>query len=318
MIKNDLISILIPAYNTEKYIDMCLQSVVAQSYKNLEIIIINDGSTDRTKDIIKSYFMIDDRVRYYSQKNQGYGPTCQNMLTRANGKYVAFIDSDDIIDECYIEKLYSAIKQSNSDVSACKICRLNHNAKIKKHRIGRELCITDRKGALRELIYMRKTSTGLACKLFKRNLFNNFIFPISNYSNDYYSAWHVFNNAFRFVFIDYYGYYYVYNQNSVTKRRVFSNDRLLSIKYAEDNARYVQYKYPKLIKACRNRIVIEAIVILRQIDREQNPWIYEECKKRIFAGRLSMIFDPFIRFRTKLILLLSYLIKFRYIYKKFK
>ena len=165
---------------------------------------------------------------------------------------------------------------------------------------------------------MRRTSTGLVCKLFKKRLFKNYIFPKSNYSNDYYSAWHGFIIANKIVFIDYVGYFYLQNQNSVTKRKIFTTERLLSLKYAKDNLVYISNKYPKLIIAAKNRIAIEAIVILRQLDIKNAPDVYKQCKDVILYSRASMLFDGNIRFSTKRVLLASYFINFDKIYKKFK
>lgn len=319
LMNNKLISVIIPAYNTEEFIDKCLQSVVKQIYRNLQIIVVNDGSEDGTEDIILHYARNDKRIEYYKQKNQGYGAACQAALSKARGEYLAFIDGDDIIAADYIKNLNEAISRTGSDIAACKIKQIKkHEEAPKTGVVNHEYFETDQEGGLKELIYMRRTSTGLACKLFKKHLFKNYIFPKSNYSNDYYSAWHGFIMASKIVFLDYVGYFYLQNQNSVTKRKIFTTERLLSIKYAEDNLIYISNKYPKLIKAAKNRIAIEAIVILRQLDVEKAPDIYKKCKDIILRSRVSMLFDGNIRFSTKRVLLMSYFVDFYKIYNRFK
>ena len=159
--------------------------MVKQTYRNLQIIVVNDGSEDGTEDIILRHARNDKRIEYYKQKNQGYGAACQAALSKARGEYLAFIDSDDIIAADYIKNLNEAISRTGSDIAACKIKQIKkHEEAPKTGVVNHEYFETDQEGGLKELIYMRRTSTGLACKLFKKHLFKNYIFPKSNYSND--------------------------------------------------------------------------------------------------------------------------------------
>ena len=98
------ISIIVPIYNAEKYISKCLDSIINQTKKELEIILINDGSTDRTEEIIKKYQ--DKRIRYFKNKNQGIGKTRNFGIDKAKGKYLLFLDSDDFLVENACELLY--------------------------------------------------------------------------------------------------------------------------------------------------------------------------------------------------------------------
>ena len=94
----DLISIIVPVYNVEKYLEQCLESLLNQTYKNIEIIVVNDGSTDQSLDILKKYSFKDNRIKLYSQKNQGISAARNTALEHINGKYVMFVDSDDWIE----------------------------------------------------------------------------------------------------------------------------------------------------------------------------------------------------------------------------
>ena len=108
------ISIIVPSYNAEKYINRCIESLINQTKKELEFIIINDGSTDSTEDRIKSYK--DKRIKYFKNKNQGISKTRNFGIDKAKGKYIMFVDSDDYIEEYACEKLYNKIESDNSDV----------------------------------------------------------------------------------------------------------------------------------------------------------------------------------------------------------
>jgi glycosyltransferase involved in cell wall biosynthesis len=114
----DSISLIIPAYNVEAYIGKCLDSVFSQTYKNLEVIVVNDGSTDNTADVINSY-AFDSRLKYIEQKNAGVSAARNVGIEIATGNYLAFVDSDDYLEKDMYEKLYAACKKNNVDVAIC-------------------------------------------------------------------------------------------------------------------------------------------------------------------------------------------------------
>lgn len=111
---NDLISVIMPAYNVEKYIAKSIESVLSQTYENLELIIINDGSSDGTENIILHYKKMDSRIQYIKQENQGVSVARNNGIDIANGIYISFLDADDLWDNKALEKLYALMK-SNSE-----------------------------------------------------------------------------------------------------------------------------------------------------------------------------------------------------------
>ena len=108
------ISIIVPIYNAEKYLNKCIDSLVNQTKKELEFILVNDGSTDLSEDIIKSYK--DKRIKYFKNKNQGIGKTRNFGIDKATGKYLMFLDSDDYLDINACEKLYNKAIKEKSDL----------------------------------------------------------------------------------------------------------------------------------------------------------------------------------------------------------
>ena len=129
----DKISIIIPAYNSENYIARCIESVINQSYSNLEIIIINDGSKDKSMSILKKYEKKDSRIILIDQKNKGVALTRNRGIEVASGKYLMFIDNDDYIDLDYIKEMHSAIE--NSDIVIGGYKRVNDNKILFKKNI---------------------------------------------------------------------------------------------------------------------------------------------------------------------------------------
>lgn len=119
MKKQDLISIIVPIYNVEDYLGNCIESIVAQTYENLEILLINDGSTDNCEKICLEWCRKDDRILYISKKNETLGPTRNLGIQMARGQYIAFVDADDWIDRSFIQKLYSCVTEEDRDFARC-------------------------------------------------------------------------------------------------------------------------------------------------------------------------------------------------------
>ena len=117
--KNFLISIIIPVYNVEIYIEQCLDSIKKQSYQNFEVIIVNDGSQDNTESICKKIAQSDARFKYFSKENGGVSSARNFGLDNANGHYITFIDGDDWVDPNHLEILIKSITENNSDIAIC-------------------------------------------------------------------------------------------------------------------------------------------------------------------------------------------------------
>jgi len=121
MINNDLISVVVPVYNVEAHLNRCVDSIISQTYKNLEIIIIDDGSTDRSAQICDDYLAVDKRITVVHQENKGLSNARNAGIYRSNGKYISFVDSDDYLDSRFIELLYKSMVSHNADIVVCDI-----------------------------------------------------------------------------------------------------------------------------------------------------------------------------------------------------
>ncbi len=124
------ISVIIPVYNTEEYLKECLDSIIEQTLKNLEIIIVNDGSTDNSKEICEEYASKDNRIKIIYQKNQGAAIARNKGIAMAKGEYLYFLDSDDYIAADMLEKMLNKIEQEQADICICKYYDVNANKKI--------------------------------------------------------------------------------------------------------------------------------------------------------------------------------------------
>ena len=165
---NDLISIIIPVYNVENYLSKCIDSAINQKYSNLEIILINDGSTDKSGEICDEFAKKDARIKVVHKENSGVSSTRNKGLELAKGKYITFIDADDYVDENFVSSLYEVMIRDNTDLS---ICNVNPN-----HDFDGLDSIIDKKKALNAILDKNKFHGYVVNKLYKKELIGNIQF----------------------------------------------------------------------------------------------------------------------------------------------
>ena len=129
---NNKISIIIPVYNVENYIERCIDSLISQSYINLEIILVDDGSTDKSGEICDRYAVVDNRIKVIHIKNSGRGEARNIGLSQANGQYIGFVDSDDWVEKDLYKYLIENIEETKADISICAYYECLDDIKNKK------------------------------------------------------------------------------------------------------------------------------------------------------------------------------------------
>ena len=168
------ISIVIPVYNVEKYLRRCLDSIISQNLTNIEIICINDGSTDHSTEILEEYSQKDKRVIVLNQTNQGLSVTRNTGIKIANGEYVGFVDSDDFVDSDFFEKMYNTAVKLNADIVCAGIVRENDKKKKILLQYNNSKTYSDTKA---KLIAAGIPEHNYSCnKIYKRELIQNNIF----------------------------------------------------------------------------------------------------------------------------------------------
>lgn len=184
------ISVIVPIYNVEQYLVKCINSILNQTFKDFELILVNDGSTDSSLSICKNYLKKDNRIKIINKKNGGLSEARNYGLDKAIGKYVCFIDSDDFVEQNYLSELYYTIKQSNSDITICEFNTVNE----KYQRID-TVCLnepqtvkqTSGKDVVKYLYEDNSIANVVAWnKLYKRSLFNNLKYEAGRFFEDEY------------------------------------------------------------------------------------------------------------------------------------
>ena len=172
---NELISVVIPIYNRESTLQKCVDSVLAQTYKNIEVILVNDGSTDRSEDICRSYEQIDPRVKVISKENGGLSSARNAGIDKSCGEYIFFIDSDDWIDSDTLEVLLNAALQKGTDVTGCCVY-FNFPNGVESNRTSDEIYIQDTRALIKWMLAGSIYANAAWGKLFKRSIFEKLRF----------------------------------------------------------------------------------------------------------------------------------------------
>lgn len=219
------VSVIVPVYNDEKYLKQCLDSVLNQTYRNLEIILVDDGSTDNTPQICEQYREKDKRIRLLHKVNGGVGSSRNAGLSMATGDYLLFIDDDDWIDKDYIENLYDLLKRKKADIAICNYANFyERNALFtfavqKNNYYEKVFSVKD----WFRLEYNSKNNWSVLfavpwCKLFKRSLFKHIAYPTNVPVEDDLTTWKVYLLAERIAYANKTKYIHRLLNSSVSTR----------------------------------------------------------------------------------------------------
>jgi glycosyltransferase involved in cell wall biosynthesis len=304
------ISIIVPVYNLEPYIRGCLESILAQTFSNFEVILVNDGSTDRSGDICDEFSKLDSRVKVVDQEYGGVSAARNSGVKASQGEYIGFVDGDDYIDKNMYQGLYILCKETNSDISICKLGREINGELINK---GQDHFIKemDNTEAMRELFKGVLYRFSLCNKLFKRKCFENIQFPEGRIHEDLSTTYKLFANADKAVFTNFVGYIYVKRENSILTSR-FNAKRLDAFIGWDEMLTFMKKRYPELSSEFISCYVYGCVdniyYIINQVDNKDDLRKYIGCLQ-IYIKKYykQIIFSNFISFKYKyLITLLTY------------
>lgn len=215
------ISIIVPVYNVEDYLVECLQSILFQTYKNIEVILIDDGSTDGSGEICEEYQKKDKRIKAAHQTNQGLSAARNKGIQMATGEYLMFVDSDDYIHSRTLEILYSAMQNVNAEISICAHKKVDDFIEIEKEKLNEyETQLFSGRECVRMLYSQNVVDMVIACnKLFKKEYFDKISFPVGKINEDEFVTYQILYPLNRCVYIKAELYYYRQRSGSITNKK---------------------------------------------------------------------------------------------------
>ena len=240
----ELISIIVPIYNVEPFLKECIESIIKQTYQNLEIILVNDGSPDNCGTLCDEYAKNDNRIKVIHKKNGGLSSARNAGLDIATGEYIAFVDSDDCVSSDFIQRLYELCKENSAEIAECDflkfIDRIEKNSKNPEVELFSSIEMQKRiysKDYVRTIVVWNK--------LYHKKIYKNLRFPEGKINEDEFITYKALDSTDKKIAITNETlYYYRYNESSIMARK-FNEKRLQVIQAYEERKEYYKNKSQK-------------------------------------------------------------------------
>lgn len=273
-----LISVIIPVYNVEKYLKRCVDSVIQQTYPRLDIVLVDDGSKDKSGYICEEYKEKDSRIRVVHKENGGLSDARNAGIDIAEGRYITFIDSDDYVATDYVEFLYGFLNKYNADISGCFHRKFTDGQQIITFESKREEFFFDGEGATIDLCYQKHISNSACGKLYKKELFRDIRYPVGRLYEDLGTTYKLFLLCNIVVFSMVEKYYYYQRHDSIMHYN-FTKKNMDRIVLSDELYQNVSGISLELKKAAIARVFVSSIQVLREIPLADEQ--YAEEKKII-------------------------------------
>lgn len=240
-----MISVVIPVYNGENYIDKCLTNILNQTYKNLEILIINDGSTDNTSKILEKYK--DKRIRIINQKNMGLTMSRNVGLDNFRGDYLYFVDVDDYIEPDTIEYLYNLSIKYSSDIATCRCIDVYNFNKVIKHK-KEKISVISGEDMIKKVLISRNREVAAWNKLISRKVVKDIRLE-KRINDDICFTYRLMMNTDKVVISNQIKYYYLVRKDSLSRFKIEEYDFIIDlIKAYMDRYKNIKKIYPKMFE----------------------------------------------------------------------
>ena len=286
-----LISIIIPVYKVEEYMDRCLESIVGQTYENLEIILVDDGSPDKCPEKCDDWASKDGRITVVHKSNGGLSDARNKGLDVCRGDYIAFVDSDDwILPEMY-QNMLDAIIKENADICACNIISCYPDRQVKW---GTDKNIAGNSELMLKRLYTDSEYPVCAWnKLYKRDLWQDFRFPVGKLCEDAFTTYILLHRADRIVQISDALYCYRIRPESIMTS-AFSKRNMDEEEAWRKNYEFIRYSYPRLYRKAFSFYLQSVNVLIHRIKQEEKTVFAEEYNYLKSVMRNNLFFMLFL------------------------
>lgn len=317
-----LISVIVPIYNVASYLPQCIESLQQQSYSPLEIILIDDGSTDNSGDIAERYAKKDQRINVFHKDNGGLSDARNYGIRRANGDYFIFVDSDDYVSSEYVYHLYRLLSSTHALIAATGIVSFidgntirNKKTSMQKHNAMPTVFSVQE--ALENMLYIRRVAPNAFAKIYDKRLFNEIMFPVGKLYEDIATIAKLIDKAGAFACTSEADYYYRIRDNSI-RTSSFSLRNLDLLDQLDVVRRLVESKYPAIMPSYRNKLQSALFNLYMKIPYKNVIYkdIANDLWSQIVNNRRKVIRDKKAQPEVRIASILSFAGQsvFRYIY----
>ncbi|MEH7159013.1 glycosyltransferase family 2 protein [Neobacillus drentensis] len=296
-----IISIIVPIYKVEKYIHNCINSILAQTFEDFELILINDGSPDNCGEICNDFARMDNRIKVLHKENGGLSDARNAGLNIAQGEYIAFVDGDDWIEKDMYKILYQNIKKYNADISVCKYREVSGYSEIDSV-ITNNCKVFNNKEAF-DCLFNNKYFASHACdKLYKKELFDNIQYPKGKLYEDMFTTYKLFEKINKVVYSNYIGYNYFQRKDGIVKSK-FKIEKLDYLNAFEGIFDLCVDKYPQSKKAVTSAFILANISLLGEMCRDnfRDKIIKSNIEKKVRKHLLFFCCNGNVPIKSKVI-----------------
>ncbi|MCB7320747.1 glycosyltransferase family 2 protein [Lacrimispora sp. 210928-DFI.3.58] len=301
------VSVIIPVYNVEKYLKRCLNSVLCQTYRNLEIIIVDDGSEDYSGMICDNICETDKRIVVIHKKNGGLSSARNMGLEIATGHYITFVDSDDYIALDFIEKTLDLCEDKKADIAIMQMLYISEDINEEMKQGEKNIVeIFDSQRAIEESLYQKRYSCCTPGKLYKRHVFDKIRFPEGRLSEDLATCHLLLDAADKIVYSNEIGYYYRQHNSSIM--HIFNPRRMDALEWSINIEQFCEEKYPNIIPAALCRTFNVSIHLLLELPEKGEMYdrYFVDIWNEIKRTRIPVILCHKVRFREQAAAILSF------------
>lgn len=304
-----LISVIVPVYNIEEYIGYCIDSIISQTYRNLEIILVDDGSTDKSGQICDMYAADDKRIKVIHKKNGGLSDARNFAINIACGELITFVDGDDFLTSTAIYSMYCAKEMSGAQI----VCCLYRPVHERRHTDFDEaydkskVSIYSNVSALKKMLRQSEINCSACAKLYDVKLFHDIRYPKGELYEDIATTYKLLANAEAIALVRIDGYGYFVRSGSI-QWSGFTKEKMSRLKFAKEQKEYLDTRFPELKMATTDLLVSACFNILFSvIDSKEFKTEKREVEEIIISNRKMLIISKGTSKKTRFGCLLSYL-----------
>lgn len=274
------VSVIVPVYNVERYIEKCLVSLLNQTYNHIEIIVVDDGSTDKSREVIEHLSMKDQRIHYFFKKNGGLSSARNTGINHATGKYLSFVDSDDLVKPTFIEELVFEAEANNAEIAICNMTYVfdDGSERPRTPKI-QNFSIRSGKEAFHDMLVGKSFLFHAVNKLYRTDLWENIRFPEGKIYEDVYTTYKVVFMAKRVVYINKDLYYYLQNRTGSILNSQFNDNRFDIFNAMQEIAEFCKKKSAYEDEAFQKFAISNVISMVNYLYPEESRLTREEFRR---------------------------------------
>lgn len=260
---NPLITVIVPVYKVAPYLDRCIQSIVEQTYQNLEIILVDDGSPDNCPSMCDAWAKKDSRIKVIHKENGGLSDARNAGMAIASGDLIGFVDSDDWISPQMYQNLYDEMIRTDSDIAACGVQMVWEDGTPSRMLTKSGCCILNTEDAMRAIIEETWLKQPVWYKLYRRDTIQGILFPVAKYHEDVFWSYQAIGNAKRVAVNDTPGYFYWQRGESIMGKE-YSLKRLDGLDAKVLRLAFVRKHFQQLVPAAECSLLFSCLYAFQQ------------------------------------------------------